>query len=102
MKQADVLKELAEAAERFMNKAPKQARLEAERAALIDAITRAQLVLSVHDGKTKQEEHHSSTEQDRTEGAALLRSLPGSRAMSQAQKQIMERKSRPNGKRGRL
>jgi hypothetical protein len=42
-----LLKELSLAAERYMNKAPKQQRLAADRQALVDVLTRAQLYLSV-------------------------------------------------------
>lgn len=42
-----VLTELAEAAERFVNKAPNQTRLETERVALLDALRKAQLLLSL-------------------------------------------------------
>jgi hypothetical protein len=42
-----VLRILVDAAERFVNKAPNQKRLETERAALLDAILQAQLLLSV-------------------------------------------------------
>ena len=38
---------LAETAEAFVNRAPRQKRLEAERSALFDALSHAQLVLSV-------------------------------------------------------
>ena len=38
---------LAETAETFVNRAPRQKRLEAERSALFDALSHAQLVLSV-------------------------------------------------------
>lgn len=41
------LRALTDAAERFVNKAPNQKRLEMERAALLDAIMQAQLLLSV-------------------------------------------------------
>jgi hypothetical protein len=41
------LRALTDAAERFVNKAPNQKRLERERAALLDAILQAQLFLSV-------------------------------------------------------
>ena len=41
------LADLADAAERFVNKAPNQARLETERVALLDALRRAQLLLSL-------------------------------------------------------
>ena len=47
MSSSEVLKELTNAAERFVNKAPKQAKLEQDRQVLLDAIMRAQLVLSV-------------------------------------------------------
>jgi hypothetical protein len=47
MSSGEVLKELTDAAERFVNKAPKQAKLEQDRQALLDAIMRAQLVLSL-------------------------------------------------------
>ena len=43
----EALRVLAEAAERFVNKAPNQKRLEEDRAALLDAIMHAQLLLSV-------------------------------------------------------
>jgi hypothetical protein len=43
----DTLRVLTEAAERFVNKAPNQKRLEEERTALLDAIMQAQLLLSV-------------------------------------------------------
>jgi hypothetical protein len=43
----NVLRELTEAASQFVDKAPRQKRLEADRQALLDALTRAQLVLSV-------------------------------------------------------
>ncbi|HET9962287.1 MAG TPA: hypothetical protein VFQ34_08140 [Nitrospiraceae bacterium] len=44
----EALELLTSAAERFVDGAPRVKRLEAERQALLDAITRAQLVLSVH------------------------------------------------------
>jgi hypothetical protein len=47
METETVLRVLADAAERFVNKAPNQKRLETERAALLDAILQAQLLLSV-------------------------------------------------------
>ena len=39
---------LTNAADDFVNRAPRAKRIEAERAALLDAITHAELVLSVH------------------------------------------------------
>ena len=53
MSKSEVLKELTDAAERFVNKAPKQTKLEHDRQVLLDAIMRAQLVLSV--GKSSSE-----------------------------------------------
>jgi hypothetical protein len=41
------LTDLAVAAERFVNKAPNQTRLETERTALLDALRQAQLLLSL-------------------------------------------------------
>jgi hypothetical protein len=43
----EALRVLTEAAERFVNKAPNQKRLESDRAALLDAIMHAQLLLSI-------------------------------------------------------
>jgi hypothetical protein len=43
----EVLQALTDAAERFVNKAPNQQRLETERKSLLDAIMQAQLLLSV-------------------------------------------------------
>lgn len=42
-----LLKELAAAVERYVNKAPKQQRLAADRQRLLDLLTRVQLFLSV-------------------------------------------------------
>jgi hypothetical protein len=42
-----ILRELTTAAERFVNKAPKQHRLAVDRQALLEALTRAQLILSL-------------------------------------------------------
>lgn len=43
----DALNIVADAAERFLNRSPRFKRLEVERQALLDAIRRAQLMLSV-------------------------------------------------------
>jgi hypothetical protein len=43
----DALNNVTDAAERFLNRSPRLRRLEAERQALLDAIRRAQLMLSV-------------------------------------------------------
>ncbi|HEX5545007.1 MAG TPA: hypothetical protein VFX10_05870 [Nitrospira sp.] len=45
---AAAFRRLADTAETFVNRAPKQKRLDAERSALLDAISHAQLVLSVY------------------------------------------------------
>jgi hypothetical protein len=93
MDQTEILKELTAAAERFVQKAPKQQRLEADRAALLDAITRAQLLLSTiqRNRKAGREQRPVSME-DVTEAASLLRSLPGQRAMAPEQRQAVQRK----------
>ena len=44
----DALREITNSAEQFVNRAPQSKRLATERQALFDAITTAQLVLSVH------------------------------------------------------
>jgi hypothetical protein len=44
----DALLEITNSSERFVNRAPQSKRLATERQALLDAITTAQLVLSVH------------------------------------------------------
>jgi hypothetical protein len=68
MNRLEVSKELTESAERFVNKAPRQSRLGAERQALLDAITHAQLLLSVSDTKLEPRERETSTEEDRIAG----------------------------------
>lgn len=59
---------LAETAEAFVNRAPRQKRIEAERSALFDALSHAQLVLSVtrlpqeiEKGPSKQEKQQGQT-----------------------------------------
>jgi hypothetical protein len=49
MNQKDVLRELIAAAQRFVNKAPRYRRIEADRRALLDALTRAELLLSLRE-----------------------------------------------------
>jgi hypothetical protein len=44
----DALRDITDRAEQFVNRAPQSKRLATERQALLDAITTAQLVLSVH------------------------------------------------------
>ncbi|SLM49478.1 conserved protein of unknown function [Nitrospira japonica] len=44
----ETLEHLTDAAERFINRVPRLRKHEAERLALLDAITQAQLTLSVH------------------------------------------------------
>lgn len=53
MDSKEALRHLADAAERFVNKAPNQKRTETERTALLDAIMRAQLLLSVAPARRK-------------------------------------------------
>ncbi|HKN87613.1 MAG TPA: hypothetical protein VJV04_12190 [Nitrospiraceae bacterium] len=63
----ETLRRLTDTAQRFEMKTPKYRRLEAERQALQEAITDAQLVLSVHD---------LPKEKSKNAGRAL-RSVPG-------------------------
>ena len=67
-----VLRELTDAASRFVDRAPRQKRVEADRQALLDAITRAQLVLSVG-GRRADESQQAEVK----EAQALLRAVPG-------------------------
>lgn len=53
MDSKEALRQLADAAERFVNKAPNQKRTEMERTALLDAIMQAQLLLSVASARPK-------------------------------------------------
>jgi len=64
----EACRRLAETAETFVNRAPRQKRIEAERSALFDALSHAQLVLSVarlpHEvdkGPSKRERHQGQT-----------------------------------------
>ena len=75
-----VLRELTEAAGRFVDRAPRQKRLESDRQGLLDAITRAQLVLSV--GGRKADEPKA---EEVKEAQALLKSVPGKDAPAQVQ-----------------
>jgi hypothetical protein len=51
----DALRDLTDRAEQFVNRAPQSKRLATERQALLDAITTAQLVLSVHQKLSEEE-----------------------------------------------
>ena len=53
MDSKDALRQLTDAAERFVNKAPNQKRTEMERTALLDAIMHAQLLLSIAPARRK-------------------------------------------------
>ena len=78
-----VLRRLLDAAVRFESKAPRQARLEAERRILQETITQAQLVLSVSGKAPVKRTAQETTAQahDVMEAGALLRALPGGKAM---------------------
>ncbi len=56
-----LLKELATAAEQYVNKAPKQQRLAADRQRLLDLLTRVQLFLSVDKSTHKNRQFTSSS-----------------------------------------
>jgi hypothetical protein len=57
---------LAETAEQYVNRSPKAKRIQTERAALLDAIAEAQLVLSIHrlPQTTAKESAHTSSASD--------------------------------------
>jgi len=72
---ATAFRQLVETAETFVNRAPKQKRLDAERSALLDAISHAQLVLSVYRISNKAAESASSRGQPEKNTALLERRL---------------------------
>jgi hypothetical protein len=89
-----VLRRLLDAAVRFEAKAAKHARIEAERNVLRDAITEAQLLLSVTGGKHKPpaKEPIPSAEDVRETGV-LLRSVPRTNAMRAEQQRRPKKKN---------
>jgi hypothetical protein len=81
---------LTKAADEFVNRAPRVKRIQAERSALLDAITDAQLVLSVHRlPKDTEQEQQPATRSKRT----LL--LEEQMRKSQATLKELERRLRP-------
>ena len=81
---------LASAAEEFVNRAPRVKRLQAERSSLLDAITDAQLVLSVHRlPQDKEPEPKSAT---RSKDTSLLEKQ---KQRSKATLNELERRLRP-------
>jgi hypothetical protein len=94
-----VFRHLLDTAVRFEAKAARHARLDTERRALQEAITQAQLVLSVsgkEPKKTTAQEAVAPSE-DVMEASALLRALPGGRAM-RTEGRTMPKKQRPIGR----
>lgn len=59
----DALRDITKSAEQFVNRAPQSKQLATERQALLDAITTAQLVLSVHQRSPEEAEATSPTSQ---------------------------------------
>ena len=57
----NALREITNSAEQFVNRAPQSKRLATERQALLDAITTAQLLLSVHRRLPEEAETVSTT-----------------------------------------
>ena len=79
------LRRLLDASVRFEAKAARQARIETERRALQEAITEAQLVLSVGGQEWKAANEPGFLSETVVEADALLRSLPGGKAMREEQ-----------------
>jgi predicted KAP-like P-loop ATPase len=71
---------LAETAETFVNRAPRQKRLEAERSALFDALSHAQLVLSVTRLPQASEKDASTRQKPERETRGLEEQLKQSQA----------------------
>ena len=89
-----VFRQLLEAAERFEAKAAKHARSETERHALREAITRAQLVLSVSDKKEEPAPPRVPVEHQASFYGPALRSLPGGRGNKPVSRQAKKRSNR--------
>ncbi|HEY6261900.1 MAG TPA: hypothetical protein VIW47_09920 [Nitrospiraceae bacterium] len=86
------LQRLTNAADKFVNRAPRVKRIQNERSSLLDAITDAQLVLSVHRlPKEKDQEQESATRSKRS--SLLEQQLQ----KAQATLNDLERRLRPLG-----
>lgn len=79
---------LAETAELFANRAPRQKRLEAERSALFDALSHAQLVLSVT--QLPQETDKGASKRQKRDTKELEEQLNQSRAELAKSQQALE------------
>src|SRR3712207_6127332 len=98
MNHQQALRRLLDAAVRFEAKAARQSRIETERRALQEAITEAQLVLSVGAQNRKAADDPDFSAETVMEAGALLRSLPGGKAMRD-ERRPMPRKKTPKGRR---
>ena len=88
------LRRLLDAAVRFEARAARQSRIETERRALQEAITEAQLVLSVGGQEPKATDDSDFSSETVMEAGAPLRGLPGGKA-TRGQRRQMPKKKRP-------
>jgi hypothetical protein len=89
----DALRELVQAAVRFEFKAARHARIDPERAALREAITRAQLLLSVEDrGRSRQAEDHERQSDSSLRPARALKAITGGKAKGATRRGTAKRK----------
>ena len=85
----EALRELAEAAARFEQKAARHQRLEADRALLREALTRAQLLLSVGATKQPAKESYGSYLRNRPS----LKALKGGKTKGSTRRGTVKRKN---------
>lgn len=81
---------LADAAESFVNRAPRVKRLEAEREALFDALSHAQLVLSVNQIPKKPDEKPSKQERILRETKGVEKQLKHSQTALATSRHVLE------------
>jgi hypothetical protein len=86
----EALRELMEVAARFEKNAARHKRLEADRASLRDALTRAQLVLSVTD--TKQPPAKATQSESYLRTRPSLKGLSGGKAKGSTRRGTVKRK----------
>jgi hypothetical protein len=87
----EALRELIEAAGRFEQKAARHRRIEAERAALREALTRAQLIVSV--AATKRSDRAGERQGSALHRGAFLKGLTGGKAKASTRRGTVKRKT---------
>jgi hypothetical protein len=87
----EALRELIEAAGRFEQKAARHRRVEAERAALREALTRAQLIVSV--AATKRSGRTEERQRSHLQSGTFLKGLSGGKAKTSTLRGTVKRKN---------